>query len=91
MGTDYTSCPGGDCPIKESCHRFIGPKEPLYQSYFVEIPGKWKEFDSNHLRSDLHPNDPNYPEPVMSKMFSCEMFWGDPQEEILNQLKEIMK
>lgn len=91
MGTDYTACEGNDCPIKEKCKRFTGTKEPLYQSWFTEIPGKWEEFDSNKLRSDTHPNDPDYPKPIMSKMFSCEMFWGEAQDSIMNQLNEIMK
>lgn len=47
MGTDYTACPGEGCPIKESCKRFNGLKEPLYQSYFVEIPGNWEKTDDN--------------------------------------------
>lgn len=74
METDYTSCPGGTCPIKEKCYRFFGPKEPLYQSYFVEIPGNWEKTD-------------DYDEPG----WNCAMFWGETQDSILNQLKEIVK
>lgn len=47
MGTDYTACEGKDCPIKEKCKRFTGPKEPLWQSYFIEIPGNWEKTDDS--------------------------------------------
>jgi hypothetical protein len=47
MSTDCTSCSGKDCPIKENCKRFTGPKEPLYQSYFTEIPGNWEKTDDS--------------------------------------------
>lgn len=74
MGTDYTSCPGNECPIKDKCYRFTGPKESLYQSYFVEIPGNWEKTDDSDAPG-----------------WNCQMFWGEPQDNILNQLKEIVK
>ncbi len=76
MGTDYTACPGEGCPIKESCKRFTGPKEPLWQSYFVEIPGKWEK--------SMNANDDK-------PIWECDMFWGETQDSIMSQLKEIMK
>lgn len=39
--SDITKCFGQDCPIKEKCYRFIAESEPLYQSYFVDVPGQW--------------------------------------------------
>lgn len=79
MSTDYTSCPGNGCPIKEQCYRFFGPKEPLWQSYFDEIPGNWIE------TGELDPMGH-----VVTR-FDCEMFWGETQTSIMNQLKDIMK
>jgi len=43
MGTDYTSCVGTNCPIKNSCKRFTGPKDPYGQSYFVDMPCEWHD------------------------------------------------
>lgn len=47
--SDLTKCPGINCPIKESCKRFTAPTTPLYQSVFVEVPGKWVKEDDNGL------------------------------------------
>jgi hypothetical protein len=34
---DITMCPGGDCPLKETCYRYKA--EPSdYQSYWFEPP-----------------------------------------------------
>jgi len=77
MGTDYISCPGEGCPIKEKCQRFTGPKEPLWQSYFVEIPGEWIQ------DAEFEPDSTCY--------WKCDMFWGETQTSIMNQLNEIMK
>lgn len=81
MSTDYTSCNGTDCPIKEKCHRFTGPKNPSYQSYFVEVPGKWgfrrETFDDGKIFDH--------------REFQCEMFWGKNQDSIMSGLKNIMK
>ena len=41
---DITMCPGGGCPLKESCHRFTA-KPSDYQSYFVEPPYNDDECD----------------------------------------------
>jgi hypothetical protein len=77
MGTDYTSCNGEGCPIKEKCYRFNAPKEPLWQSYFLEIPGKFERIDHDNGTFDLN--------------FSCDMFWGEMQDLIYDQLKHIVK
>lgn len=77
MSTDYTACPGNECPIKDKCYRFTGPKEPLWQSYFVEIPGQWIK-------------DAEF-EPDSTVFWKCDMFWGETQTSIMNQLKDIMK
>lgn len=82
MSTDYTSCSGNNCPIKEKCKRFTGPKEPLHQSYFTEIPGKFVE---------KYP-DRQHDNPFeIIHVWKCEMFWGEAQDSIMNQLNEIMK
>ena len=83
MGTDYTACEGNLCPIKEKCKRFTGPKEPLYQSYFTEIPGKWVIIDGTREVFEGYVAD--------EVTWKCEMFWGEVQDSIMNQLKEIMK
>lgn len=58
MGTDYTRCLGKECPVKEKCYRFIGPLEPFYQSYFVEIPGKWViSDDPRHVQNGTILNE----------------------------------
>jgi hypothetical protein len=36
---DIAMCEGGDCPLKESCHRFTANPSD-YQSYFVDPPIK---------------------------------------------------
>jgi hypothetical protein len=83
MSTDYTACSGKDCPIKEQCKRFTGPKEPLYQSYFAEIPGKWKmSFEPRNVENGYVTNE---------VIWNCDMFWGEAQDSIMNQLNEIMK
>ena len=81
MGTDYTRCLGNECPIKDKCYRFFGPIEPLYQSYFVDIPGKWEE-ETDDIGSGFER---------VIRTWKCDMFWGETQESILNQLKDIVK
>ena len=36
---DITKCRGTDCPLKESCYRFLA-MEGLRQSYFIYVPFK---------------------------------------------------
>ena len=36
--SDITKCKGENCPLKETCWRFLAPEERLYQSYFLGIP-----------------------------------------------------
>ena len=36
---DITKCKGTDCPLKETCYRFLA-MEVLRQSYFIEVPFK---------------------------------------------------
>jgi len=81
MSTDYTSCSSNNCPIKEKCKRFTGPKEPLNQSYFTEIPGKWE----NEIGSFSDGFN------CIRRVWKCQMFWGEAQDSIMNQLNEIMK
>jgi len=37
---DITMCSGDGCSTKESCYRFKAPVNELYQSYFMDVPGK---------------------------------------------------
>jgi hypothetical protein len=37
---DITKCEGTNCPLKENCFRFTAPGNPMYQSYFVDVPFK---------------------------------------------------
>lgn len=37
---DITMCPGGSCPDKERCYRFIAEPNPFRQSYFMSPPRK---------------------------------------------------
>ena len=39
---DITMCPGGNCPMKETCYRYKA-KPSEYQSYFTETPFKMVE------------------------------------------------
>ena len=36
---DITKCKGTDCPLKESCYRFLA-MEGLRQSFFTDVPFK---------------------------------------------------
>lgn len=36
--SDITVCDGGECPLKNNCYRFLAERNPLWQSYFTEIP-----------------------------------------------------
>lgn len=81
MGTDYTSCEGKDCPIKDKCYRFYGPKEPMYQSWFSEIPGKWTFHRETFDNGEIFDH----------REFHCDMFWVETPISMFNALKEIMK
>lgn len=45
--SDITKCSGLNCPIKDKCYRFMSETEPRYQSWFVEVPGKWHNDEIN--------------------------------------------
>ena len=81
MSSDLTKCSGLECPIKESCFRFTSQAEPLYQSYFVEIPGKWED-DTEPINSGCEK---------VVKNWKCDMYWGQQNENIVNYIQEIMK
>lgn len=38
--TDITKCKGDNCPVRLKCFRFNSAPSPLYQSFFLETPGK---------------------------------------------------
>ena len=38
--SDITKCQDNKCPARLMCYRFTAPKSEMWQSYFVEIPGK---------------------------------------------------
>ena len=81
MGTDYTACDGDHCPIKNTCLRFIGPRDS-FQNYFDQIPGKYIEHSDDEFNSGLETVCINW---------ECDMFWGETQSPILNQLKDNVK
>lgn len=37
---DISKCPGGNCPIKETCYRYTATPSKWRQSYFAETPIK---------------------------------------------------
>ena len=37
---DITKCVGTDCPLKESCYRYLAPVTEWRQSWFCECPLK---------------------------------------------------
>lgn len=45
--SDITKCSGQNCPIKEKCYRFNAKSNEHWQSYFVDVPGKWTPNDEN--------------------------------------------
>ena len=68
MNSDITICPGGECPVKEHCVRFLTPPDEHLQAYFFTPPFKTDE----------------------EGKWECEMFWGQPQERIMKQIKDIL-
>jgi hypothetical protein len=43
MNSDITICPGGECPVKEHCVRFLTPADEHLQAYFFKPPFKIDE------------------------------------------------
>ena len=70
-------CTGIDCPIKGTCRRFNGKSGANYP-HFAEIPGNWD-------RSTVDPDG----NPIA--IFRCDMHWGEYEDSILEQLKNIMR
>jgi len=35
---DITMCSGKDCPLKDSCYRYVAPADAYRQSFFVVAP-----------------------------------------------------
>jgi len=35
---DISKCPGTDCPMRDSCYRYIAPSNNFWQSYFTTAP-----------------------------------------------------
>ena len=73
-------CLGTNCPQKEKCYRFICNPEPLYQSYFLEIPGKFVQ-----KYSDKQTDNPF----ETIHVWECEMFWGEKNTEVMSILNDI--
>lgn len=36
--TDITLCDGKDCPLKDSCYRYLAKRDPWIQSFFLAAP-----------------------------------------------------
>lgn len=35
---DITMCKGEDCPLKDSCYRYVATPSEYRQSFFIEVP-----------------------------------------------------
>jgi len=35
---DISKCFGGECPMRDTCYRFLAPSNEWHQSYFAEVP-----------------------------------------------------
>lgn len=71
---DITKCMGENCPIKEKCYRFTAQPEPMYQSYFTELPGKWMSI------AEFEPDSPLY--------WNCDVFWSIESYSAINNIFE---
>jgi hypothetical protein len=52
--SDITMCPGNGCPIKEKCHRFTANTNEMWQSYFLDVPGK---IENDKFSCDMYWGD----------------------------------
>lgn len=48
FGNDITMCEGKDCPLKNTCYRYLCKPDKYWQSYFMDVPydAKKKTCDS---------------------------------------------
>ena len=46
--SDICKCSGNNCPVKESCHRYMTESNELWQSYFAKPPGEYNEENVFH-------------------------------------------
>lgn len=77
---DITMCKGEGCPIKSVCKRFNA--EPgMMQSWFVETPGKYDIYESSD--TVLHKE--------YQKVWRCDMYWGEQQDNIMDILQVATK
>lgn len=77
--SDITKCTGHNCPIKEKCYRFVAESEPMYQSYFVDVPGFWEY--QNTEGEEM--ND--------KRIWKCDVFWGEKNNITFEQLNKIFE
>jgi hypothetical protein len=40
MSPDITMCKGGDCPLRDNCHRYLAKPYRVGQSYCAIVPYK---------------------------------------------------
>lgn len=71
---DITKCMGEGCPNKETCYRFTAKPEPMYQTYFTELPGKWIDVPEQDIDK--------------SGVWICEMFWSIESYSAVNNIFE---
>lgn len=76
---DLTMCRGGECPLKNRCYRFTASPDE-YQSYFAEIPGRW-DCRKETIGDKVFDH----------RDFVCNMYWGERQEDIMDQLNKIVQ
>lgn len=74
MSLDITHCAGGECPLKGTCYRFT-------QYYKLCTKEKKKIVYISKF--------PVPPYIIDRGKFTCDMFWGDASQYLLEQLKSI--
>lgn len=38
FGNDITMCEGKDCPLRNTCYRYLCKPDKYWQSYFMDVP-----------------------------------------------------
>lgn len=48
FGNDITMCAGIDCPLKNTCYRFLCKPDQYWQSYFADVPYDAQKKECDH-------------------------------------------
>ena len=61
FGNDITMCEGKNCPLRNTCYRYLCKPDPYWQSYFMTVPydNKTKTCDSywEYKQKKEHQNE----------------------------------